>query len=217
MRPAMTEASAYARGTLLDIGCGLRPYEPIFSRRVDRYIGLDWPSLPEASRMDIAADALRLPLANASVDTVVATEVMEHLPDPNLLLAEIGRVTRSPGALILSVPFLAPLHEEPRDFYRFTPYSLRLLLEQHGFETRQIWSRGGWWSVVGSFISQALYARGNPVDASGRRRRSALGMALTLPFCGLAQWLGYTLDRFVRSPQYTLGYIVVAVTQPIAA
>ena len=71
--------------------------------------------------------------------------------------------------------------------------------------------------MLGSFISQAIYARGNPLDASGRRRRSALGMALTLPICGLAQWLGYTLDRFVRSPQYTLGYIVVAVTQPIAA
>jgi SAM-dependent methyltransferase len=209
IEPAMKKARPYAQGTLLDIGCGTRRYEPIFTGQVEKYVGLDWPEFDRA-RPDVIGDAMNLPVGSASVDTVLATELMEHLPWPQQFLQEVRRVLRSPGALILSVPFMEPLHEEPRDFYRFTPYSLRVLLAAHGFTVEHIWPKGGWWSVVlGSFVNQALYDWASPQDVHGQRRYSIL-TALVLPLCTAAQLLGYALDKVFASSRYTLGYVVVA-------
>lgn len=211
LRPAMQRARAFASGTLLDIGCGRRQYEPLFAPAVTRYIGLDWPMSPAHASPDLVGDALRLPFPDATADTVLSTELMEHLPDPRAFLSEVARVLRPGGAFILSVPFLEPLHEEPRDFYRFTPYSLRLLLAEHGFEVRELWARGGWGSVViGSFVSQMLYDAANPPGDDGERRNAPLRTALVLPLCALAQVTGYALDSVVPTAKYTLGFVVVA-------
>jgi SAM-dependent methyltransferase len=208
----MVRAKGFAQGLTLDIGCGLRPYESLLAGPGIRYIGMDWPVSADKARQDVTGDATRLPFSSGSFDTVVATEVMEHLPDPHRFLSEVARVLRTDGHLILSIPFLEPLHEEPRDFYRFTPYSLRALLEQHGLFTKQIWSRGHWWSVVvGSFLSQALYDLVNPLDPQGERSYNALGTALVLPLCATCQFVGYTLDRLgKKTSRYTLGYFVLA-------
>jgi SAM-dependent methyltransferase len=210
IRPALERARPLVSGRMLDIGCGFRDYEPIFAGRVDQYIGVDRPVDPNQARADVVADAACLPVASASVDAVLATELMEHLPCPDAFLAEVARVLRSGGTAIVSVPFLEPLHEEPRDFFRFTPHSLRLLFKRHGFEVTHLWARGGWWSVVvGSFLNQALYDFANPRGTDGRRRRPVFG-ALVLPVCAVLQWLGYHLDKLWTSPTYTLGYVVVA-------
>src|SRR5687767_7805607 len=71
----------WVRGVMLDIGCGRRTYEPLFSGHVSKYIGLDWPMAPGQARPDVIADALRLPLVDHSVDTVLATELIEHVPE----------------------------------------------------------------------------------------------------------------------------------------
>lgn len=210
---ALKNARPFARGTMLDIGCGMRRYEPIFAGCVDAYIGLDWPQAADRAHPDIIGDAMSLPVKSGCIDTVLATELMEHLPSPDRFLTEVARILRHGGALILSVPFMEPLHEEPRDFYRFTPYGLRWLMEEHGFSVRHAWSRGGWWSVVlGSFVNQALYGWANPADGLGRRRDGFLTIVV-LPLCALAQWSGYQLDRIFHSTRYTLGYTIVAVSE----
>ncbi len=209
MRRAMMRARDYATGRMLDMGCGLRPYEAIFAGRVRSYIGLDWPVSATKARPDIIGDALRIPIRDGAIDTVLATELMEHVPDPGGFLAEVSRVLHPDGALILSVPFMEPLHEEPRDYYRFTPYGLRALLERHGFCVEAQWAKGGWWSVVlGYFVQHALYDLVSPMEGHGRR--GTLRRAVVLPVCAVAQWLGYTLDRIFKSARYSLGYVVVA-------
>jgi SAM-dependent methyltransferase len=210
IEPVMREARSFVRGRMLDLGCGTRRYELIFREVVDSYIGLDWPDVQGRALPDIIADAMRIPLMNSSVDVVLATELMEHLPSPQNFLLEIARVLRQGGTLILSVPFMEPIHEEPRDYYRFTPFSLRLLLSEHGFAIQKIWNRGGWWSVVlGSFVNQSLYDWSTALDQSGRRHYSFLTL-MVLPICALAQWSAYQLDRMFRSQRYTLGYTLVA-------
>jgi SAM-dependent methyltransferase len=210
MRKALVEASQYAHGVMIDIGCGLRPYENIFREKITSYIGLDYPMALDKARVEIVADALELPLADGSVDTTLATEVMEHLSDPDKFLSQIARVSRPSGILILSIPFMEPLHEEPRDYFRFTPYSLSLLMARHGFEVKQILPKGGWWSVVlSSFVSQVVYDWANPVKESDGSRRDGVGMFVALPICAAVQWLGYMLDRVFRSSRYTLGYIAI--------
>jgi SAM-dependent methyltransferase len=209
--PLLAQVALRASGTLLDVGCGRRPFEQLFAARVGRYIGLDWPSSRERARPDVVGDALALPLRAGAVDTVLATELMEHLPSPDAFLAEVARVLRRPGVLILTVPFMEPLHEEPRDYFRFTPHGLRALLERHGFAVEQVLAKGGWWSVVvGSFVNQTLYDWANPERPDGRRRDHPLALALVVPLCSLAQVCGYLLDRVFRSRRYTLGYVVLA-------
>lgn len=218
IEPAMRRAQLYARGIMLDVGCGTRRYEQIFLNSVDEYIGLDWPESEGRASPDVIGDAMRIPFMTGSVDTVLATELMEHLPAPGNFLSEAARVMRHDGTLILSVPFMEPLHEEPRDFYRFTPYSLRVLLEQSGFSVRQLWSKGGWWSVVlGSFVNQSIYDWASSPDRAGGRRYG-IWTLMVLPVCAALQWLGYQLDRLFHSDKYTLGYTVVAVRalKPVA-
>jgi len=209
---AISASRQYVRGVLLDVGCGLRQYEAILGRHVEAYIGMDWPVRPETSRPDVVGDALHIPFLDNSVDTVLATESMEHLPDPELFIAEVARVLRPGGSLILSVPFMEPLHEEPRDYYRFTSYGLRTLLQKHGFSVVRVWTKGGWWSVVlGSFASKALYELANPEvrrDSGRDRWWTALPV---LPLCAVVQLTAYLLDHLLGSSQkYTLGYVVVA-------
>jgi len=217
LRPLLAAASVHASGIMIDIGCGHRQYEALFQDRVTQYVGLDLPINVSRACPDVIGDAASLPLHCECADTVLATEVMEHLPRPDDFLSEIWRILRAGGVLILSVPFLEPIHEEPRDFLRFTPYGIRSLLERHGFDVLTLTARGGWWSVViGSFVNQTLYEWGNPLDASGGRRRRLLG-SLVLPICAAAQFSGYMLDRAIASRRYTLGYVAVARRRPDCA
>lgn len=211
IEPSVREASSFARGRMLDIGCGTRRYEWIFKDAVHQYIGLDWPQLESRALPDVMGDAMMTPFADASFDVVLATELMEHLPSPEAFLREVARLLKPGGAVIMSVPFLEPLHEEPRDFYRFTPHSLRLLLGQQGFSIRKLWKKGGWWSVVlGSFINQAIYDWATSLDSSGQRTYGIMSYVV-LPVCAAAQWLAYHLDKLFGSNRYTLGYTLVAV------
>ena len=139
IEPALRESCVFVQGVMLDIGCGKRRYEPLFAKYVEEYIGLDWPKFTDQASPDVIGDALRIPLKRTSIDCVVATELMEHLPSPHEFLSEVCRVLKDKGVLILSVPFMEPLHEEPRDYYRFTPYSLKMLLEESDLFIQQIW------------------------------------------------------------------------------
>ena len=105
----------YVTGVLADIGCGICPYEDLFRDRIDRYIKIDWPTSLANTRAQVISDALCLPLRRDSLDTVLALELLEHLPDPDKFVVEVARVLRPSGIFILSVPFLEPIHEEPRD------------------------------------------------------------------------------------------------------
>ena len=211
LEAALGDLAARADGLLLDVGCGLRPYERLFAGRIRRYVGADWPGHADRARPDVVADALALPVRSGVVDTLLATELMEHLPSADRFLEEAARVLRPGGTLLLTVPFLEPLHEEPRDFFRFTPHGLRALLERHGFACDLVRGRGGWWSVaLGSFVSQALYEWANPERPDGSRRDHPLALAFVLPVCGAVQLAAYALDRLIPSRRYALGYVVAA-------
>ena len=211
LRRALSEAREYAHGTLLDVGCGLRPYQRIFEGIVDNYIGLDFPVTPDQARPNVVGDALNMPVGSSKIDTILAIELLEHVDNPDIFFEECARVLRASGCLILSAPFLEPLHEQPRDYYRFTPYGLTALLLRHGFSKCKLWPRGGWWSVVlGSFAVQSLYDFVNPIGKNGYRRYNKVGTLLILPWCVLFQLLGYVMDKLTKGERYTLGYLLVA-------
>lgn len=114
---------------VIDIGCGEKPYQDLFGDA--HYVGLNYSG--DGASPDVLGDAQSLPFADRCADVVFTTQVIEHLPDPRLMLAEAWRVLKPGGTLILTGPFYWPLHEEPYDFFRFTHHGFRVLLQQAGF------------------------------------------------------------------------------------
>lgn len=151
----LEKSATRAHGALLDIGCGNKPYEKMFAGKITSYTGCDVVQSSE-QRVDIICPATAIPVPDASFDTVVCTQVIEHVADHRALLAEAHRVLRPDGVLILSGPMYWHLHEEPHDFFRFTEYGLRWLLEQAGFEKIEITPNGGKWALCGQVLLHCL-------------------------------------------------------------
>ena len=123
------------QGRILDFGCGTGPYRALLTAATE-YIGLEYDS-PENrvnKRADIYYDGQTIPLDDASLDGVLSTQTLEHVPNPKRIVSEWARVLRPGGHLLLTVPFIWPEHEMPFDFQRYTTNGLRLMLEKGGFE-----------------------------------------------------------------------------------
>jgi SAM-dependent methyltransferase len=113
------------RGTVLDVGGGrTAPHDRAWTAEARR-IRLD---LSATHRPDVVADAHRLPVSSGCLDAVLMFELLEHVPDPAGVLEEARRVLRPGGVLVGSVPFVAPVHGDPGDFYRYSAQGLGYLL-----------------------------------------------------------------------------------------
>ena len=147
IQKALKENLMFFKGTVLDIGCGYSPYKELVlnNGQVKKYIGLDLADNKSYdNKPDIVWDGINVPLGDDSIDSVIATEVFEHVPDLNVVLKEIYRVLKKDGVLFFTVPFLWPLHDIPFDEYRYTPYSLRRHFQTNKFSSVEIFSLGGW-------------------------------------------------------------------------
>jgi SAM-dependent methyltransferase len=146
---AIKECLPQFHGELLDVGCGQMPYREMILQtngNVSRYLGLDLQSssVHDTSIADLHWDGKNIPLPQNSVDTAMSTEVLEHSFYPTQTLLEINRVLRPGGLFFFTVPFIWPLHETPHDAYRYTPFSLKMHLEEAKFTNITIRSLGGW-------------------------------------------------------------------------
>ena len=142
---------------------------------------------------------------------VRALEVFEHMPDPEACLVEIDRVLKRDGRLLLTVPFVAPLHQMPFDYMRFTPPGLEALLARHGFAITAMQARGNFASVVGStsahWILRTFGSAGAHQDGSFKLSRWRA--PLLSPLVALLQ-LGASFFERWSDDTSTLGYAVVA-------
>jgi SAM-dependent methyltransferase len=193
-------AKTYARGSLLDIGCGRKPLAPIFEPFVTRHIGIDHGETPHGTdALDIVATAYRIPLADCSADTILMSAVLEHLERPGDALNECWRLLRPGGHAIITAPFMWPIHEAPRDFYRYSPYGLRFLLEQANFEVVEVRPFSGVWTTLALEIAYATrkYQR-KPFTPIVRVLTRAMQ-------CMMARW-----DRVDYQPQFSWAHLAVA-------
>lgn len=169
-------APTYFNGELIDIGCGRMPYKKLIldNSNVSSYTGVDIenPRYQDKIKPDLYWDGVKIPLENGTKDTAILIEVLEHVPDPNIVLQEINNKLKSGGYLFITVPFLWTLHDIPNDEYRYTPFALRRLLENSNFEIIELESFGSWHSSMASML--ALYAR----RANFGRRRKVLSILL---------------------------------------
>jgi SAM-dependent methyltransferase len=125
---------------------------------VTRHIGIDHPDTPHKKlNIDLHGSAYRIPVADSSFDSAICTAVLEHLEEPEQALRECYRAIKSGGVAIYSVPFIWHLHEEPRDFYRFSKYGLKYLFEKVGFEIIEIKPLSGFWVTFGQLFVYYIY------------------------------------------------------------
>jgi len=109
------------------------------------YINLDPKAIP-----NIFADVTQTPLRGESVDCIICTEVLEHLPNPQACVDEAHRLLRKGGVVFASVPFIYPVHADPFDFQRFTEDGLRKLFGD--FSSVEIIPMGSFPGVLGMLI-----------------------------------------------------------------
>lgn len=226
---ALREAAPLARGRLLDVGCGHRPYDALFAPYVTEHVGVEHEAVfasTDAARHtpgpDVLYDGVTLPFADASFDTVLCVQVLEHTPRPARLLSEIARVLRPDGVLLAQAPFSFRLHEEPHDYFRYSPYGLRLLCEDAALAVERVTPLGTFHSLMGHKACSYLALRVGRLQGVGQQLGKLAHEAPTavrprwwaLPAVGAAllgvATVARVLDRLAPDPSETLGYMLVA-------
>lgn len=151
----------YAGGDLLDLGCGNAPLYGVYKERARKIVCADWPgSIHGTSHVDVQLDLNgNLPFVGESFDTVLLTDVLEHLPNPARAWNEAYRILRPSGCLIVGVPFLYWIHEHPHDYHRYTEFQLRNFCGDHGFSVTELNAYGGPIDVLGDTLTKILFSR----------------------------------------------------------
>lgn len=112
----------------------------------------------DTTRIDIVSDITSIPVPDASFDTVLCSEVLEHIPNPVVAIQEFARVLKSGGFLLLTAPFCSLTHFAP---HHFASGLNRYWYEEHlpamGLEIEEITPNGNWFEFMGQELSRARY------------------------------------------------------------
>jgi SAM-dependent methyltransferase len=207
---AIADNAKVARGTLLDVGCGSKPFEKLFLPFVDEYVGLEYS--PESgyrgNKADFCGDAAWLPLADGCVDTILCTEVMEHVPNPEKTIEEFARVLRPGGRIITTAPFFYPIHDA-YDFFRYSPDGLKAIMERHGLTVEKVEPLSGtavtmalmfnmYWYELGFVWTKWLY----PIGLILR--------PILLLLCFLVNVLGGVFEVLIPSYHMSFNHLTIA-------
>jgi len=159
-----------AGARVADIGAGDSPYRELFSHC--DYVAVEWEESVHAgaASADVISSAERIDLPSESFDAALLTQVLEHVPDPRAVLREVHRILCPEGALYVTVPLIWELHELPHDYYRYTPQSLRLLLEAAGFAGVKVEARNDCFSTLAQLMRNVGWAMGRAPDGRDAQR-----------------------------------------------
>ena len=196
---------------VLDVGCGASPYRGLAEPRASRYVAVDIPeavSFGYGDSADLAYDGCHLPFRSSVFGSVICTEVLEHVSDPQPLVDEIYRVIESGGSAVITVPWSARYHFAPHDYFRFTPSTLNRMFSN--FSETQVVARGSDLSAVEAKLI-VLWARHMlPRSLFGYLTLPFWLATLPVPLAGLVvAHVSFALG--LGSQDDPLGYSVVAI------
>jgi len=196
-------ASLPAGARVLDAGAGEGQYARHFAAQ--RYCGVDLAVGDAAwdySRLDVIANLGALPFRPRVFDAALHIVTIEHLPEPGLALAEISRALKPGARLLIAAPHEWEVHQAPHDYFRYTRYGLRYILEKAGFEPVELRAAGGYFRLLARRLLNGLqfFAGGPRWLLFPPAAALLVPPALILPF----------LDFLDRDRNFTLGYIVLA-------
>lgn len=190
------------KNLLLDIGAGPVHFRDIFFR-FERYVGMDFYPFEYVTL--VADITKRLPIKSGSVDIVALSNVLEHTPEPELLINESLRTLNRGGIIVGTVPFSIGVHQEPYDYYRYTPFMLERLLKNAGATSIKVEPLGTPYDVLkyhSDLVAGKMIEKSIEGKLSARLPRKALNFYFAL--------FGSKLKTLPADPHYALGYGFVA-------
>jgi SAM-dependent methyltransferase len=150
-RRAHDELGAYR---VLDVGCGEKPYEPLFAPYADAYVGVDPVENPRA---ELKGSVEALPVEDGAFDVVLCNQVLEHCDDPALAVRELRRVTAPRGRVLASTHGVMPYHPSPTDYWRWTHAGLeKLFLDNASWASVRVTPASGTTACVGMIVAMNL-------------------------------------------------------------
>ena len=196
-------------GTILDIGCGESPYQHLVTGPEAHYVGIDIHDAAKFgyhNRDAVRFDGRTISAPDGSIDHVLCTEVLEHVPDAGHLVAEMHRVLKKGGTGIITFPWSARYHYIPFDYHRFTPSALEPMFRD--FSSVTIEPRGTDLTVIASKIVVA-YLRGILPGRSPSSWARVLVAVVCTPIVAGVVVLGHLSLAFGwGSTDDPLGYVV---------
>lgn len=199
-----------AKGIFLDVGCGIKPYQKVFGKYVDKYYGIEYS--PESgyrgNRADVAGDASAMPFADESFDTILCTEVLEHVINPEKVIAEFARILKADGVVITTAPFFYPIHDA-FDFFRYTNEGIAVIMKRYGLEIEEIRPLSGTGVTMAMMLNLYLFDIGfmwtKWLYPIGVILRPMLWMVIaSINLCG---WL---LEKIIPSKHMAFNHLTVA-------
>lgn len=192
-------------GKVLDVGAGaFNRYGGLFAS--ESYVRVDIITAPN---IDVVADVHSLPFPNNSFPAVVSTQVIEHVREPLLVVEEMLRVLVPGGILLITAPQMNELHEEPFDYWRYTRYGLRQLVESKGGEVINTIQRGGVMAVLAQIIIRYLIDRFRVYDMTTPSWvKGGVFIAGSL-ITRLSLWLDKRMHS-VAARKHSLGWLILA-------
>lgn len=148
----------HVTGRLIDLGCGKVPLFEAYKNYVTDNICIDWGnSIHKNQYLDFECDLTKiLPFENESFETVILSDVLEHVYQPETLWKEMSRILSNHGKILMNVPFYYGIHEVPHDYYRYTEYALRRFAEDAGLKIIVLKSYGGAPEIITDIIAKNL-------------------------------------------------------------
>jgi SAM-dependent methyltransferase len=134
------------RGRVLDIGG--KKVRPRGAFRMPAHLQCEYLNLDSVTQPDHLCNAEQIDIPDQDFDGFLLIEVLEHLENPDIVLAEAFRILRQGGWGVATIPFMYPVHADPADMQRWTADKFRHELERAGFSDIRIQHMGGAFSVI---------------------------------------------------------------------
>lgn len=141
-------------GPVLDVGCAEQPFRRLIESSARRYVGMDVVQNTTCS-VEIVTTLEQAPTPAVAFAAVLCTEVLEHVEDISAAFAGLRRQVAVGGAVVLTVPFVFPLHMEPYDFRRLTLRGIEQLAGDHGFRVERVALLGTLPQVLATLVADA--------------------------------------------------------------
>jgi ubiquinone/menaquinone biosynthesis C-methylase UbiE len=155
--------------------------------------------------MDYVSDITAIPVEDASFDVVLCTEVLEHVPEPIAAVAEMARIVKRGGKILLTAPLASGLHQEPYHFYGgYTPHWYQMVADRFGLRIEELTSNGGTFRHIAQECARVSWTM-----ERHRHLHGGLAPAVGHLFGELLPRFLSALDDACPDPQFTVGFHVV--------
>ena len=202
---------------ILDVGCGGQPYRKYCSHLI--YKAHDFGELDASKQIvggryghiDYRSDICAIPEKDGAFDAVLCTEVIEHVPEPIKAIRELARLLKRQGILILTIPLGSFVHQAPYHFYGgFSEYWITRFLPESGFRNITVETNGNFFLYLGQECQRVCRILFRPKTAAKRVLMLPVEIMLKSVLTLTIPLLCYHIDKYVKTPYFTIGYHVTA-------